>query len=516
MVEWRGEQRRLSEEVCELRKSEVRKEHLSRSIEKHKEKLEEALVQASAPPPAEDLSLASLCDYAEDVISRNSDAQVQKEKLTAALARVRRELDQALASRKETADALARWAAEWEEAVSAIGLDASTAPSEARELLERLDALRETLTKQKDLSHRIASMERDAKDFGSRVEEMCRAAAPDLVGMVPWEAIETLHERCDRAYEASLKRKALDERRRECEERIDNAKRELDEARTRLQILVEEAGCETAGELADIESRAAAAGRLKSEISRTEAALSGYRGSATIEELEAEAEEVDPDALPAQISTVEDDIQRLNAKRDELLREEEGERKELERFGGEDGAARKEARLQELAATVEELAERYAVRTLAAEILSREIERYRDANQGPIVKAAGKLFSRLTSSRFDGLTTDYDADDNPTLTARRNSTRLHLDQLSDGTLDQLFLALRLAFVRRRAEGGEPLPLILDDVLVNFDDERAAAALRTFAEVSKDVQVIFFTHHAHLLDLAEKTVDSHTLFIQRLD
>jgi uncharacterized protein YhaN len=60
-----------------------------------------------------------------------------------------------------------------------------------------------------------------------------------------------------------------------------------------------------------------------------------------------------------------------------------------------------------------------------------------------------------------------------------------------------------------------LPLILDDVLVNFDDDRSAAALRTFAEISKDVQVIFFTHHAHLLELAEKTLPQDTLFIQSL-
>ena len=74
--------------------------------------------------------------------------------------------------------------------------------------------------------------------------------------------------------------------------------------------------------------------------------------------------------------------------------------------------------------------------------------------------------------------------------------------MSEGTRDQLFLALRLALVERYVSDAEPLPFIADDLLVNFDDERAGEALRVLSALSENTQVMLYTHHPHLLDVAE--------------
>ena len=87
--------------------------------------------------------------------------------------------------------------------------------------------------------------------------------------------------------------------------------------------------------------------------------------------------------------------------------------------------------------------------------------------------------------------------------------------LSDGTRDQLYLSLRLASLLRRADVAESMPLILDDVLIQLDDQRASAALGVLAEVSRKMQVLFFTHHARLIDLARATVNESELVIHAL-
>jgi uncharacterized protein YhaN len=51
-----------------------------------------------------------------------------------------------------------------------------------------------------------------------------------------------------------------------------------------------------------------------------------------------------------------------------------------------------------------------------------------------------------------------------------------------------------------------MPLILDDLLVHFDDARAEHALRALGEMSRKCQVLLFTHHHHLLDLARQSLD----------
>ena len=69
--------------------------------------------------------------------------------------------------------------------------------------------------------------------------------------------------------------------------------------------------------------------------------------------------------------------------------------------------------------------------------------------------------------------------------------------MSDGTVDQLYLALRLASVDEYLGRAHSLPFIADDLLINFDDARAAAGFKVLAELGQKTQVLFFTHHQHL-------------------
>jgi uncharacterized protein YhaN len=88
--------------------------------------------------------------------------------------------------------------------------------------------------------------------------------------------------------------------------------------------------------------------------------------------------------------------------------------------------------------------------------------------------------------------------------------------MSDGTCDQLYLALRLASLEAWLDHHEPLPFIVDDVLLTFDDERAAAALGVLADLSARTQVIFFTHHQHLIEIAQQHLPPDQLLVQNLD
>ena len=88
--------------------------------------------------------------------------------------------------------------------------------------------------------------------------------------------------------------------------------------------------------------------------------------------------------------------------------------------------------------------------------------------------------------------------------------------MSDGTRDQLYLALRLASLERYLEHNPPLPFIVDDVLVNFDDERAGATLRELAHLAKKTQVLFFTHHEHLVNSARSLLGEDRMAVVHLE
>ena len=87
--------------------------------------------------------------------------------------------------------------------------------------------------------------------------------------------------------------------------------------------------------------------------------------------------------------------------------------------------------------------------------------------------------------------------------------------MSEGTCDQLYLALRLASLETWLQRNEPMPFIVDDILVSFDNQRAVETLKILAELSAQTQLIFFAHHEHLVDLARQCMSGEVLFVHRL-
>ena len=96
--------------------------------------------------------------------------------------------------------------------------------------------------------------------------------------------------------------------------------------------------------------------------------------------------------------------------------------------------------------------------------------------------------------------------------ARQDGRTVEVSGMSDGTCDQLYFALRVASLEHYFDAHEHMPFIVDDVLLSFDDERASSALSVLNEMSAKTQVVFYTHHQHLLDLAESATQAAVMKI----
>ena len=139
-------------------------------------------------------------------------------------------------------------------------------------------------------------------------------------------------------------------------------------------------------------------------------------------------------------------------------------------------------------------------------LLQWAIDRYRREKQAPMLKRAGELFAILTCGSFQTLQLEFDEHDNMQLAGiRHDGRRVPVAGMSTGTADQLYLALRIAAIEDYLDHAEPMPFIADDLFINFDDKRAAAGFRVLGELAKKTQVLFFTHHEHLLEVARKAL-----------
>jgi uncharacterized protein YhaN len=178
-----------------------------------------------------------------------------------------------------------------------------------------------------------------------------------------------------------------------------------------------------------------------------------------------------------------------------------GERRRFESGSGSELASFER---ESAAAQMAEAARDWTVLKLASTMLSRAIERYRETQSNPTLRRAGSLFSTLTGGSFAGIAQAFDEEDRAHLIGQRPSGEQVsvAEAMSEGTRDQLFLALRLAYLEDYALGSEPMPFIGDDLFQTFDDARTAAGLRTLAETSERFQTILFTHHRSVVEIAE--------------
>ena len=187
-------------------------------------------------------------------------------------------------------------------------------------------------------------------------------------------------------------------------------------------------------------------------------------------------------------------------------------------FQGNDQAALKAVECERLVAQLGEDLHQLTVLRVAATVLRESIERYRKRNQGPVLDRASQLFAEMTLGSYEELRAEFDEHGDPVLVGARPGGKdtVGVKGMSNGTCDQLYLAIRVASLEVWLNHHEPIPFIVDDVLLNFDDDRATAALKVLARLSRRTQVIFFTHHQRLVDLATKHLERDDVVVHQLD
>jgi uncharacterized protein YhaN len=130
------------------------------------------------------------------------------------------------------------------------------------------------------------------------------------------------------------------------------------------------------------------------------------------------------------------------------------------------------------------------------------MEKHRKNQEDPLMKRAGELFAKITDGRFTGVEQEFDDKDIAQLVGRRDTDHtICVPAMSEGTRDQLYLALRLAYLEQYADRSGTLPFIGDDLLTSFDELRTRRGLETLAATGDHIQPILFTHHRHVVDLA---------------
>ncbi len=504
MRPWIAKQNDLVRQSEYLRQKHGAARQMKTQIENAKKELQGALERLGEPKLEPGETLETLLYQCQTVIESIEELSRIREGIEERIEEFEDDLSEARPELRGIIDKSKTWHSQWAASVKHIGLTGQALPQEAYTVLEKTRELFQKLDKANSHKGRIEGIKIDAEKFAKDVTALTKHVAPALMKLAAEQAVTELHLRLTKAKTDSALLKGLQDQITKRNDEILEAQGTIKIMEERLGNLCRQAQCSDYLELEAIEARSLERQKTIRAIETLNEQLLEQSAGATVEELIKDAEAEAADELPSKIAKISDRIKEIEGERDRLTEKIWEERNILGQMDGNEVAAMAAEEAQGVLAEIREHVERYIRLKTASIILKREIERYRAENQGPLLGLASELFADLTTGSFSGLQTDFNDKDEPILVGFRPSGEtVPVEGMSDGTIDQLYLSLRLASLKRYLEANEPTPFVVDDILIKFDDERAEATLDVLVQVSTKTQVIFFTHHNHLVELAEK-------------
>ncbi len=360
--------------------------------------------------------------------------------------------------------------------------------------------------------HRVTAVERDIAEYRDQVTTIAFRVGSDTANLDDHAILtvaEQLATRLDAASEALVRHQQAERLVDERTQALTRADTRVDEAQTALTALLALGGV-TDGNTEAFRRRAQIAEdrrTLEAQHRESDLALRQILGpeDGALDALDAALRATSPEELALALESARATTAEQQERRDELSQEQGEVATQFRGLHDDQTASAARARDASLRAELEQAAEQWAQLAVARALLRRTRERYERERQPAVIQRAEQFFRTLTGNRYSRV---FQAVGESAVRVEDHDGSQKLpDQLSRGTREQLYLALRLGAIEEASTRHEPLPVIVDDALVNFDAQRARRAAEAFVQLSTRTQVIVFTCHAWMSDLFEDVADS---------
>ena len=373
-------------------------------------------------------------------------------------------------------------------------------------LVESVRKVKELIRKKKDAEKELQYVEKRACTYLDRVNNvlsLCNLETTSLDNIS--QSIHRLDDTLKKQKGLKEKKEHLEERIRELETRERTVQDIISDLENSIQNLIVEGGAGDAEEFRKFSVVVQKRDNLLERKNTLEIQLARLIGSTPeIEKFKEEvAAESDPVTTDQSIKKLESGIAQLEGKLSGITQNigaKENQISELEkneRLGG--------LRLEEenLKARLQEAISEWSVNALCHRLLNEAMAIYERERQPFVLKHAGRYLKKITEGRYVHVIKK--AEGNKLVVETPEGLQKNVSALSRGTAEQLYLSMRLAFIKEYAGRVGTLPLIVDDILVNFDPQRAKTTIRLLNEISGENQIIMFTCHPNTLDLCKSEI-----------
>ena len=472
------------------------------------QRLQSRMIREAAPLELEKVDESSIL-AAEESIDEEEHRLHEWTRLSEAVATAkeltshrRTRVEESAADVEDVARQLGSTQREWQHWLKIRGLLDTYTPETADVLQKQIELGRSRLGEVRTWRLRIEDIENDIDDYVGVVDPLATsfgvafdrddgraiAAAADRLVKLHEEVWENVRKRSDARGEMEAAIRRLEERRAE-----------LQEAKEEREQLFRIGGAEDAEDFRRRSGLSERRAKLESKSRTALVQLQRLSGPGEpLETLKTDLAGTNLQSITDEIILLEEEQAGVDAQHGDLSTQSGSIRTELDSLVDEEESSRMRMERNILLEQLKGYARDWSRLTLSQNLLHEARGKFERERQPEVVRYAQKVFAAITNGRYPQV---YAPLGEQTITVTDVDGRSRQpSELSRGTREQLFLALRFGLIRDLGQRTEPLPVIVDEVLVNFDPDRAFQSAVAFSQLSDSNQILVFTCHPTVVEL----------------
>lgn len=382
---------------------------------------------------------------------------------------------------------------EWSEKLTQKRLPDDISPQHIGDFLGNIDELKRLQQDSREAEESIRNNEERIQSF----EEQLRVIYPTQTSFEPSTIYELIKTMENQVIAQQKREQLISQISRQERELESNALKLKDHEKERDQLL-EKANVNSSEEFYTSIEKHKQLTELENQRDQAAKTIKTICGADQLEQTIDELKKYTPTELNTKKETTENEYELIKQQYDEMNRELAAIITEIRHILEPDEMYKLQNEKQSLQEQLKEETKEWLSTKLALEVLSESKQRYEKERQPEVITQTRKYFKSITENAYEDLRISL-SDRHVSIIDDRGRHKT-VEELSRGTREQLLLALRLGLIEEYEKNAEPLPVALDDIMVNFDVHRAQNLVKVLTDFAKDRQVILFTCHEHTRDL----------------
>ena len=396
----------------------------------------------------------------------------------------------------------------WQDWIAERGFSKKTRPDEFGTILQMVENARTSERTLQESQNRFALIEKYIADTGNRIKEAMKVCNIEISGdNVGIAEIDALEQALNDSIKAKQKQEGLEQQLLDAKDEERQLDEKIVKKNTEKDRLLKQAG---ASDEEDFQRKAEDYKEWSDNTKKIEAsnrALLAISGNIEAQEnLENELAETEPYKLETEKDGLQNRLKIINEQISESNQKIGETNKKLNDMAHDERLSKLLLDQRRIKEELSDATRQWATSAITKHLLDQAREVYERERQPKVIQEATRFVEIMTNRPYRLV---MPADDSKNIQLEDTKTLYRKSEInwSSGLADQVYLAIRLGLVQDFAQHEEPLPIILDDVLVRFDQERQLGAMKVILDMSRRHQVLMFTCQPNAHEITRKALES---------